>query len=524
MSLRLLIFGFLAGMTILRMLLLPQIELSPQEAYHSMWADELDWGYHSGGPGVAVAMRAGIELFGHSELALRLLAPLLALATSLVIFWLAGRMFDLSVAAWSVLVLNLLPGFNFLSIFGLTDALSLLFWSAALAAFWLAIERSPKFSMWWLVAGLAAGLGFLCKFTLIFFPLSALLFLGISRKYRAEFRGAGIYVMLVIFTLCTVPLVLWNSKNQWITFLQLRSRESVEIVFGIRPGEVLEFIGTHLIVYSPLVLAAMILALVWDWRSTWRTLRLRFLLCFSAPILSFFCIRCVYQSGDVDLTAPGFIGLLIFTTAAWVEKCGSSTWQRGFSIAALAISLGISLVAFNTSALRASGIALSPERDPLSAHRGWITSASEVHLLRKEFETQLGEDVFLIADGYQTAAALGFYLPEKRPAEPGHPPVYIPESQNLENHFSFLGRYDEFHLKHNAAPADPFFTEQEGVNPFLRRSALYITQQVNPDLPNSIQNAFVAHELVGEIEVRRYGVPVRKLLVFACYNYQTAPL
>ena len=39
---------------------------------------------------------------------------------------------------------------------------------------------------------------------------------------------------------------------------------------------------------------------------------------------------------------------------------------------------------------------------------------------------------------------LSFYLKDKRIEGPGHPPVYIPESQDIQNEFSFWPRYDEF--------------------------------------------------------------------------------
>ncbi len=55
-----------------------------------------------------------------------------------------------------------------------------------------------------------------------------------------------------------------------------------------------------------------------------------------------------------------------------------------------------------------------------------------------------GEPVFLIGNKYQTASMLSFYLKDPRIEDPGHPPVYIPESQDIQNEFSFWPRYDEF--------------------------------------------------------------------------------
>ena len=63
---------------------------------------------------------------------------------------------------------------------------------------------------------------------------------------------------------------------------------------------------------------------------------------------------------------------------------------------------------------------------------------------RQEEERDLGAPVFLIANRYQVAAELNFYLPPIVPRMPaGHPPVYLPESQNLETQFSFWPGYDQ---------------------------------------------------------------------------------
>src|SRR5438445_11830129 len=64
--------------------------------------------------------------------------------------------------------------------------------------------------------------------------------------------------------------------------------------------------------------------------------------------------------------------------------------------------------------------------------------------MRNNLEAQLGEKLFLIADARDRASEISFYLRDKSVEGPGHPPVYIPESQDMVNQFSFWPRYDEF--------------------------------------------------------------------------------
>ena len=136
--------------------------------------------------------------------------------------------------------------------------------------------------------------------------------------------------------------------------------------------------------------------------------------------------------------------------------------------------------------------------------------------------------VFIIGNKYQTAASLSFYMTDHRVEGPGHPPVYIPESQNFENEFSFWPRYDEF----DTPPAgtvkqDSYYTEEQGVNLFEGRDALYVTDESKTGSerpPSAIERGFERVELVRLFRIERRGQPLRDLRVFACYNYRTLPL
>src|SRR5438094_2409859 len=83
------LFVFLLALTILRWTYAGMIELSPDEAYYFMWAQRPDLAYFSKGPGVAMAIRLGTAIFGENEFGVRFLSPLLALGTSLAVFFLA---------------------------------------------------------------------------------------------------------------------------------------------------------------------------------------------------------------------------------------------------------------------------------------------------------------------------------------------------------------------------------------------------------------------------------------------------
>jgi hypothetical protein len=184
----------------------------------------------------------------------------------------------------------------------------------------------------------------------------------------------------------------------------------------------------------------------------------------------------------------------------------------------------ISLAALDSDLLRSAGLRFW-RSDPSDRMRGWKSMTAEVERIRVDLETKLSEKLFLIADERHRASEISFYLRDKRIEGPGHPPVYLVESQDLINQFSFWPRYDQF-VDAPAKPGqsrDETFTEQKGENPFVGRSALLI-RNFGKKAPHNIRAAFESTEPVGTIELKRFGEHVRYWQVFLCRRYRTLPL
>src|SRR5579862_2467734 len=196
MNPRRLLFLFLGALTVFRLVDITQFELFPDEAYYFQWSQHLDWSYFSKGPGIALAMWLSTHIFGDNVFGIRVLSPLLALATSLLLFSFTRRLYGETAAIWTVLMLNFVPIFHVGALLMTIDPLSIFFWMAALYTFWRALERSPAFSAWWPVTGALIGLGFLAKYTNAMQLLSILLLLVFTPKHRRELCRPGFYVML----------------------------------------------------------------------------------------------------------------------------------------------------------------------------------------------------------------------------------------------------------------------------------------------------------------------------------------
>jgi hypothetical protein len=178
--------------------------------------------------------------------------------------------------------------------------------------------------------------------------------------------------------------------------------------------------------------------------------------------------------------------------------------------------------ALDTDILRSVACGFPATRGPSRAQNRLLTPSRNY----APISSRMGERLFLIADQRDRASELSFYLRDKRVEGPGHPPVYIVESQDIENQFSFWPRYDEFvEAPPNVPqPEGEVYTEESGINPFAGRSALYVQSSRTDELPHNIRAAFGSTEKVATIEVHRFGARMREWKVFLCRNYRTLPL
>jgi len=221
-----------------------------------------------------------------------------------------------------------------------------------------------------------------------------------------------------------------------------------------------------------------------------------------------------------------FISLTVLAAAWWTERLESKRSAQRFLTVAVLFGVLMSLVTVNTDLLRTLHIPFPHRRDPADRARGWKSASRAVEKIRVALETRDKEKLFIIADQRDRASEMSFYFEDKRVEGPGHPPAYIVESQSIENQFSFWPRYDQFveAPPNTPRPDGEVYTEEEGVNLFTGRSALYIQSGKGTLVPHNIGAGFQSVDRVATIEVSRFGVKMREWQVFLCRNYRTLPL
>jgi hypothetical protein len=151
---------------------------------------------------------------------------------------------------------------------------------------------------------------------------------------------------------------------------------------------------------------------------------------------------------------------------------------------------------------------------------GWGRAAAELKEAFYEHSDAGHEGIFLIAGDAPLASAMGHYLRGDLVPPEGHPAVYERESQDLSSQFGIWPGYDDF--VESEKVVDEFFTEQKGENPFVGRSALYITREPAEDVPQSIKGAFESVTLLKKLPPAGGGS--EPLYLYFCLNYQTLPL
>lgn len=510
------LFVALLLLTAARLVLAGTLELSADEAYYHLWTKNMDWSFYSKGPGVASAMWISTGIFGDTAFGIRFWSPFLGLGTSLLLYRLARGIFDGTVAAWSVVLLNASPIFNAGSIVMTIDPPSVFFWVLSLYCLWASLHRASPWSMYWVATGVAIGIGFLFKYTNAFLFAGIAILIATVPRWRPLWKKPGPWLLAGAFLVCTLPVVYWNSRNGWITLTHLLERGRIGESTGYSPIPLLEYLGLHAGVYSPLLFAGLLWGMAWGIRRHAADHRVAFLVSFSAPIILFYFLLSLKETGEPNWTAPGFVGLGVLTVHAFHRTPLAGATRATIRFAALGFAILVCILSLNFDLLRRAGLPLPYARDPLVRLRGGFELSSAAADFAKDHYRSTGREPFLITQRYQLAAMLHHYLPQEAPVfqpDPGFPRAFIGESPAIRNQFSFFPRYDQ---------KTPHF---EPASPFLGRDALFMDDSDESDgVPEEVRQAFADVQAVGLVEIRRLDRPVQRLTVFRCLDYRGTEL
>lgn len=413
------------GLLVLRLIYLPffcsAFDLAGDESYYWEWGRRPDWGYFSKPPMIGWLMGVVGVVTHHAEWGIRLASLLCGTVSLGLLYALAKRMFDSSIALLAVFLAAFTPANIALNLFFTIDAPLVLCWSAALLAFWKAIEAPEKTANWfWLT--LALGLGNLSKQMMLVFPLLMLLLVWWSKAARPMVRRRGFWCSIGLSLLFVLPVLWWNEQHDWITFQHTSHHfdTKADATLLDRFTIFLSFPLLQMALLTPLIWC-LLMILGFGGLLKWRLLELRgqFLTLFSAPALMVFSLLAMRQSINPNWPAVYYLSGVIVVAAALQGRSPvwpRVSWQRWLKPTTITAFLVTVLAYAAPMAMGLFGLEGHAKLDPFARIRGWREAGEAAGRFYAGAPTP-EKTFFLVLGHRENASQLSFYTPQ-------HPPVY----------------------------------------------------------------------------------------------------
>lgn len=476
---------FLLGITLVRFWLALALPIAPPEAYVWLCAHHLDWGFFDGPAGTAAIVHGTTGVFGDGAAGLRIAFPLLAAVATVGVYLLGAGLFGRAVGLWAAVALNVLPAFNLASVEAGPLLPALTFSMLAAVAFFHALDRGGL--VWWLAGGLATAVAGQFQVTTICLIAGPLIACACLRRHRVEWARPGLYLALILSLGGLVPILMWNQTHGWPALALGTLRTALTPRWAAIPGALL---GALVAVSIPAAIAWLVGSIAL-FQASRAHVRPRLLFAMAAPVL--LCWMYALLHGQPD---PVLLMIAMALTAGGIAHAflGTSLLRR---LGAVALVLAASASAFRA----------------FPTDSTWRDASAVLGEVLARAQPGHPQPLFLIAPDPDATSALAYYLAG------GHTEVFLRESQDASNQFSLWPRYDDFVESAQPAQVD-YQLEGNTTNPYLGRSALYVTAEEADDLPQTITAAFEKHHLFGTLTLPRGRV----LHLYLCENYQTMPL
>jgi 4-amino-4-deoxy-L-arabinose transferase-like glycosyltransferase len=422
------------------------IELSQDEAYQWQWSKHLALAYYSKPPLIAYTQFVGTALWGDNVFGVRFFAPLIAAALGIMVLRFFAREVGARVGFFLLLCMLATPLLSVGATLMTVDPLSVLFWTAAMFAGWMAI-RPEAGAREWAWVGLWMGLGLLSKFTQLFQLLCWAVFFALWRPARVHLRRPGPWLALAINLLAFTPVFIWNQQHGWIT---------AEHVLGDNAGlkqswppplaDMAEwfftFLGQELGLLNPVFFVSLVWAAVAFWKRYRDDVRQVYFFAMGAPVFLVYLAWTLHSRVLPNWIAPAILPLFCLMAIYWERERLRGLRRVVPSLAAgLIVGFGVVLVLHDTNLLRKiTGRNLPDHLDPIARVSGWRASAEVVGEARRRLLRE-GKPVFIIGAHYGITSLISFYLPEAKAGVPHDPLVYYQTSARPVNQYYFWPGY-----------------------------------------------------------------------------------
>jgi len=495
------------------------IGLSEDEAYQWLWSKHLALSYYSKPPGIALIQWAGTSLFGDTDFGVRFFSPVFAAILSVLMLRFMARETGARAAFCLLLITFATPLLVVGSILMTIDPPLVLCWMWAVVAGWRAAQPDGK-TRDWLVAGLALGLGFLCKYTAMLQIICWAIFFALQPSARIHLKKIGPWLGLLGFGICTLPVIIWNAQHGWITVNHVAGDAGMHGAWQPTLNYFFEFTGEELGLLNPVFFIAALWALVAAWKRRKEKPLWFFLFCMSAPVFLghwLFSFHSHVQANWIAAAVPPMFCLMV---AVWSE---SKPRLKPWLCVGLLIGITASVFMHGTDLLgRLAGNKLPGDKDPSHRVRGWRETALAIETERARFDP----DAFIIADHYGTTGLYSFYSPPAgAAAESPRPLVYCLDTDRPINQFFYWDEYNyrEHRRGENAIfvlRLEPYKLESGWIWKWLNHEKINFREIPAPQpVPDRIAAEFETVTNLGVREIHiRDGRIFQRVQIFGCHH------
>ncbi len=402
---------FILGLTIIRLIYINFIPISPQEAYYWYYSQKPALSYFDHPPMAAYSIWLGTHIFGNTIFGVKFMGIIWSLLTNILLYFItikSLKYFSINadsrnqnrMAFLVVVLFNLTIFAHLYSLIVVPDTPLLFFWLLVIYLFQEALETNKI--IWWIWMGAALGLGLTSKYTAIAVLPALLTILIIEKKYRNFILKPGPYISLVFTLLVFLPVIYWNSEHHWASFLfQFNNRAGAAKSF--RLNYIGQLIASQLFLLSPLIFILIIRALG-NLMKNWRINRLaRFFFITGIFLIGGFIFVSFTSHVKMNWLLPGYLGWIIVMVLLLKDKILKDTkWTKAGIFSSLILIILAHAVWLVPNVPLGDGNTWS----------GWPQAAPQIYRLQQEMGGK--KKCFIFANSYKSASLLKFYLPDQQ--------------------------------------------------------------------------------------------------------------
>ena len=352
--------------------------LHGDEAQYWAWSQAPAYGYFSKPPMIAWVIGATTSVFGHAEWAVRLSAPFLHIATTLMIFLTGRRFWDERAAFWAALIYVLMPAVWLSSFIMSTDAALLLCWATALHG-WACLRDGGGWGRI-LQLGAALGLGLLSKYAMAFMVPVLCFAVLFDRPSRKALLGPRGFIVAGIAGALLAPNLIWNAAHEFATISHTAENANLgDDLFN--PDEVFQFwfdqFGVFGFVPFPMLLIALFATL-----KTRLPAPAKWVAALAALPLIAITLEALLSRANANWAVTAYIAGPLLVALWAVQSPNRLAWLKWGLIFQTTLVISVGSIAMNEKTVDAVGLTNAVKR-----LRAWPETAEAVN-------TKLAQDDF----------------------------------------------------------------------------------------------------------------------------------